>query len=175
MSKKDEELKGAEAVKAIEERLHGIVDALGGALSSAIEGKEHDDVHEVGEAGAPFHAKVHSRVRVGSLSDRTPSNTRGKPARKASEPAAAMVRELNPDVAIEGNKLFLSCEVPGVSAEDIQFDIEVTRIKMSASGAKSYTAEVNIPVHLMPEPSQVTVTNGILEAVFDVQSDGNKS
>lgn len=176
MTKKSDKPTGAEALKAMEERLHGVVDALTGALNSAIEGKEHDHVQEFGEEGSPFRGMVHSRVRTGSVADHVQgrSASRSKPA-EARAPAKAAPRAIEPEVSIEAGVLYLSCEVPGVEVSDIKLSVGEGSIVVTTTGARTYQADVKVDVELATEPSSITLTNGILEASFDVLDEGSSN
>ncbi|NRA29208.1 MAG: hypothetical protein HRU11_03020 [Parvularculaceae bacterium] len=173
MTKKTDKPTGAEALKAMEERLHGVVDALTGALGSAIEGRDQEHTQEFGEEGSPFRGVVHSRVRTGSVSDHVRGrSTPSKPA-EAKTPAKAAPREIEPEVSVEGSTLYFSCEVPGVEASDVQIDITDGAIELHTSGQRAYHARVAIDETLASEPKSITLNNGILEAIFEVVQEGS--
>ena len=84
--------------------------------------------------------------------------------RKTEEgPVVADVREPLVDIFDEGGEILIVAELPGVSAAQVQVDLQDDILTIATSGERRYAKEILLSAPVAPGSLQQTYTNGILE------------
>lgn len=167
---KDEKPKGAEAIKAIEEGLANVFGKLTEALKENGEGSTSEVYKTFGGGKKGPMGVFHSRVRYGTAEE----VIRARGSKEASQPkepvdiAHRPEQGLHADIEVDGDLLFLSCEIPGVTENEVALTVSGREISISTNGGRKYHGTFTLPVSIQSEPKQLTLTNGILEAQFEV-------
>jgi len=80
-----------------------------------------------------------------------------------SGPEVAEVREPLVDVFDEKDEIVIAAELPGVSEEEIQVEVQEDVLSLQTNGARKYAKEVLLPAAVEADSLKKTYTNGILE------------
>ena len=80
-----------------------------------------------------------------------------------SGPEVAEVREPLVDVFDEKDEIVSAAELPGVSEEEIQVEVQEDVLSLQTNGARKYAKEVLLPAAVEADSLKKTYTNGILE------------
>ena len=75
-------------------------------------------------------------------------------------------REPVVDTFEEGDRIHVIAELPGVSQDDIKYEIDGDVLTLSSKGDRPYSAEVLLPGAVKPNGIEASYNNGILELIL---------
>ena len=78
-------------------------------------------------------------------------------------PEVAEVREPLVDVFNEATEFVITAELPGVSEDEIQVDVQGDVLSMQTTGERKYAKEILLPADVDPASLKKVYKNGILE------------
>lgn len=78
-------------------------------------------------------------------------------------PEVTEVREPLVDVFDEAQEILIVAELPGVSAEEVQVEIQEDVLALQTTGQRKYAKEILLSTAVDPASLQTTYKNGILE------------
>ena len=90
-----------------------------------------------------------------------------RPGRRGEPPMLTVEREPLVDVLDEEDKIRVIAEVPGVQKEDIQLDLQNSRLIIKVdTPQRKYYKEVDLPEEVDAENSKANYNNGVLEVIL---------
>jgi HSP20 family protein len=90
-----------------------------------------------------------------------------RPGRRGEPPMLTVEREPLVDVLDEEDKIRVIAEVPGVEKEDIQLDLQDSRLVIKVdTPQRKYYKEVDLPEEVDAENSKANYNNGVLEVIL---------
>jgi HSP20 family molecular chaperone IbpA len=178
-----DKLSGLEALTEIGRRLSG----LGAQVKDAVQDAQENAGKQQGETssekrftiktpGGPVEGVTQMSFRVGSLTDRMPSQRGQQSPAHGSGAAARAERTAKPapnldgtreplvDCFDEGTTLVVTAELPGVSADHITVSIDGDSLVIEARGSRLYRTRQVLSAAVDPTTLTYDLRNGILEA-----------
>ncbi|MGL4488041.1 MAG: Hsp20/alpha crystallin family protein [Rhizobiaceae bacterium] len=169
--------KGIEALFGIGQGLSRLLETLKDAAETADSRSKSDNkgehVTHFGKEGSPFSGVASFRMRSAldatSKSDDEDivANSRVKKAAPAQKPQpTATVRVPSIDVMDDKNGLLIVAELPGVSEDELNIQIDGTMLTIQSTGARKYDHTVDLKRTVAATGMTKNLRNGILEIRF---------
>jgi len=89
--------------------------------------------------------------------------SRGEAPRPAVENPEMISRDPLVDVILTESAVYLTAEMPGVSADDVRVRIEGAKLTMQGEGDRRYFSSVDLPPDVDPDTLKHTFKNGVLD------------
>lgn len=148
--------KGPTGAAALSEILKG----LGGLVEKLSEIEAAGDLTQSGRLRGVYGVQV----KVGLGGKEVELEPFGHTGRDAGPAAEAEVREPVCDVFEEGDSILVIAEMPGVSEKDLKFEVDGTRLRLTAAtGNRHYAKDLELPAAVDAAGIRVTANNGVVE------------
>lgn len=161
-----------DAAQEIDIGLNGLLGALGDAIGEMVTKLEdghsgalsRDHVFETEKGPIRAHAGV--RLRMGGLDAGSGSHPAPKPVNpnrsSPNQPVSPKPKTLEYDVFEEKNGWIFAADLPGVSAEELQLTHEGSLLELKTTGARLFTASVDLECEFDFEQIETRLQNGVL-------------
>ncbi len=87
-------------------------------------------------------------------------------ARTAVENPEVVARDPLVDVILTESAIYLTAEMPGLSSDEVQVQVEGSRLSMRGEGERRYVSSVELPADVDPDTLKHTFKNGVLDIVI---------
>ena len=90
---------------------------------------------------------------------------RGETPRPAVENPEVVTRDPLVDVILTESAIYLTADMPGITADDVRVGLEGGRLLLQGEGERRYYSSVDLPADVDPDTLKHTFKNGVLDIV----------